>query len=63
MRSTRYLLPSCARLSSADWCVQVWKKNTPFLYDMVVVHALEWPTLTLDWLPEKKCLADAMTLP
>jgi len=32
---------------------KVWKKNTPFLYDMVVVHALEWPTLTVDWLPTK----------
>jgi len=32
---------------------QVWKKNTPFLYDLVLTHALEWPTLTVDWLPDK----------
>ena len=23
-----------------------WKKNTPFLYDLVMTHALEWPSLT-----------------
>ena len=22
---------------------KIWKKNTPFLYDLVVTHALEWP--------------------
>ena len=22
---------------------KVWKKNTPFLYDLVITHALEWP--------------------
>ncbi|WOK94681.1 hypothetical protein Cni_G03386 [Canna indica] len=30
---------------------QVWKKNTPFLYDLVISHALEWPSLTVQWLP------------
>lgn len=29
----------------------IWKKNTPFLYDLVIAHALEWPSLTLEWLP------------
>ena len=32
---------------------KVWKKNTPFLYDVVMTHALEWPTLTCEWLPGK----------
>ena len=31
---------------------KIWKKNTPFLYDMVVTHALEWPSLTVEWLPD-----------
>ena len=31
---------------------KIWKKNTPFLYDMVMTHALEWPSLTSQWLPE-----------
>ncbi|XP_008806593.1 histone-binding protein MSI1-like [Phoenix dactylifera] len=29
---------------------RVWKKNTPFLYDLVISHALEWPSLTVQWL-------------
>ncbi|KAK9287008.1 hypothetical protein L1049_015416 [Liquidambar formosana] len=29
----------------------VWKKNTPFLYDLIVSHPLEWPSLTVQWLP------------
>lgn len=31
---------------------KIWKKNTPYLYDMVVTHSLEWPSLTVQWLPE-----------
>lgn len=48
---------------------KIWKKNTPFLYDMVILlllvpcclilihfqvmtHALEWPSLTVQWLPD-----------
>jgi histone-binding protein RBBP4 len=31
---------------------KIWKKNCPFLYDVVVTHALEWPSLTCNWLPE-----------
>ena len=31
---------------------KVWKKNTPFLYDLLLIHALEWPSLTCQWLPE-----------
>lgn len=30
---------------------KLWKKNTPFLYDLVITHALEWPSLTVQWLP------------
>ncbi|CAA0807733.1 WD-40 repeat-containing protein MSI2 [Striga hermonthica] len=29
----------------------VWKKNTPLLYDLVICHSLEWPSLTVHWLP------------
>jgi hypothetical protein len=31
---------------------KIWKKNTPFLYDLVMTHALEWPSLTVQFLPE-----------
>ena len=33
---------------------KIWKKNTPFLYDLVVTHALEWPSLTVQWLPKRE---------
>lgn len=32
---------------------KIWRKNTPFLYDLVVTHALEWPSLTAQWFPDK----------
>ena len=32
---------------------KMWKMNTPFLYDLVISHALEWPSLTVEWLPER----------
>lgn len=38
------------RLISEEY--KIWKKNTPFLYDLVVTHALEWPSLTAQWLPD-----------
>ena len=31
---------------------KIWKKNTPFLYDLVLTHALEWPSLTVQWMPD-----------
>jgi len=33
---------------------KIWKRNSPFLYDLVVSHALEWPTLTCQWTPDKE---------
>ncbi|EHB07189.1 Histone-binding protein RBBP7 [Heterocephalus glaber] len=31
---------------------KIWKKNTPFLYDLLMTPALQWPSLTIQWLPE-----------
>lgn len=31
---------------------KIWKKNSPFLYDLVITHALDWPSLTTQWLPD-----------
>ncbi|KAI9822481.1 MAG: Histone acetyltransferase type B subunit 2 [Pycnora praestabilis] len=31
---------------------KTWKKNAPFLYDMMLSTALEWPTLTTQWFPD-----------
>lgn len=38
---------------------QIWKQNTPYLYDLLMTHALEWPSLTTQWLPSvQACSAD-----
>ena len=37
---------------------KMWKKHTPFLYDLVMTDILEWPTLTVQWLPDKVCVPD-----
>lgn len=29
-----------------------WRRNVPFIYDLCISHALEWPSLTVQWLPE-----------
>ena len=45
-----YVIPQVEeRLVNEEY--KIWKKNTPFLYDLVVTHALEWPSLTVEWLP------------
>lgn len=31
---------------------KIWKKNSVFLYDIMYSRALEWPTLTVQWLPD-----------
>lgn len=52
--------PAAAGDAAADVALQeklineeykIWKKNTPFLYDLVMTHALEWPSLSVQWLP------------
>ena len=56
-----YVKTSCTFLEPFDEAVEervineeykIWKKNTPFLYDLVMTHALEWPSLTAQWLPD-----------
>lgn len=43
---------------------KLWRKNASFLYDLIIAHALDWPTLTVQWLPDKEsCVAlDATVL-
>ncbi|KAI9360258.1 WD40-repeat-containing domain protein [Pilaira anomala] len=36
----------------------MWKKNSPFLYDLVITHALEWPSLTCQWFPDVEDVPD-----
>ena len=33
---------------------KTWKKNAPYLYDMILSSALDWPTLTVQWFPDKQ---------
>lgn len=30
---------------------KIWKRNCPFLYELLISQALEWPSLTVEWLP------------
>ena len=30
------------------------KKNAPFLYDVVITHALDWPSLSVQWFPDRE---------
>ena len=32
---------------------KIWKKNSPFLYDTMYSHALTWPSLSVEWLPNR----------
>ena len=32
---------------------KIWKKNSPFFYDTLYSHALTWPSLTVEWMPNK----------
>lgn len=32
----------------------VWKRNSPYLYQILYTSALDWPSLTVEWLPDKK---------
>ena len=33
---------------------KIWKKHAPFLYDLMLSRALDWPTLTTQWFPDKQ---------
>ncbi|CAG9329068.1 unnamed protein product [Blepharisma stoltei] len=32
-----------------------WKRNSPYLYETLITHDLDHPSLTVDWLPTKEC--------
>lgn len=43
---------NAVKISNEEY--KIWKKNSPFLYDLVVTNALEWPTLTVQWFPDRE---------
>ena len=41
---------------------KLWKKNVPFIYDTLISKALDWPSLSVDWLgPSKEATPDHIT--
>ncbi|XP_031130557.1 WD-40 repeat-containing protein MSI2-like [Ipomoea triloba] len=44
-------MEATAGVEGVDEEFAVWKKNTPLLYDLVISHSLEWPSLTVQCLP------------
>ena len=32
---------------------KIWKKHAPFFYDTLYSHALTWPSLTIEWMPDR----------
>uniref|UniRef100_A0A5S6QAJ2 WD_REPEATS_REGION domain-containing protein n=1 Tax=Trichuris muris TaxID=70415 RepID=A0A5S6QAJ2_TRIMR len=39
---------------------KIWKRHVTFMYDMLITHCLEWPSLTVQWLPERINNTDRM---
>ncbi|KAG6911313.1 hypothetical protein DXG01_002152 [Tephrocybe rancida] len=37
---------------------KTWKKNSLYLYDVVITHALDWSSLTCQWFPDKESPAN-----
>ncbi|EGR34820.1 retinoblastoma binding protein 4, putative [Ichthyophthirius multifiliis] len=33
---------------------KIWKRNTPFLYDNLLTHELEWPSMSIQWFPDNQ---------
>lgn len=55
-RSLRYRNTRSGRRSSVLHTIpQLYAHiSTPFLYDTVITHALTWPSLTCQWLPDEQ---------
>lgn len=41
---------------------KIWKKTVPLLYDTIHTHALDFPSLTVQWLPEYSFSDDKSTI-
>ncbi len=37
---------------------KIWKKNTPFLYDILITKCLEWPSLTVNWIKKSHLISN-----
>lgn len=41
---------------------KIWKKESPDCYDFLLLHSLDWPTYTFQWLPEVHSQEDCTSL-
>ncbi|CDW55746.1 histone binding protein Caf1 [Trichuris trichiura] len=41
---------------------KIWKRHLTFMYDMFITHCLEWPSLTVQWLPDRINNTDRMII-
>lgn len=41
---------------------KIWKKESPDCYDFLLLHSLDWPTYTFQWLPEVQAHEDYTSL-
>ena len=37
---------------------KIWKKNAPYLYDILITWGLDWPSLCVNWIPKIDYLKD-----
>eukprot|EP01127_Copromyxa_protea_P019061 TRINITY_DN6104_c0_g1_i1.p1 TRINITY_DN6104_c0_g1~~TRINITY_DN6104_c0_g1_i1.p1 ORF type:complete len:413 (-),score=74.46 TRINITY_DN6104_c0_g1_i1:76-1314(-) len=44
--------------ATAEDTYRIWKKNAPYLYDVMISRNLLWPSLTVEWFPEKTVQGD-----
>ena len=45
-------LDSLSNNSQNEDTQKIWKKNAPYLYDVLITWGLDWPSLCIDWLPK-----------
>ncbi|EJW02818.1 hypothetical protein EDEG_02792 [Edhazardia aedis USNM 41457] len=38
---------------------RIWRKNVPYNYDLLITHALSWPSLTCQWYPTANRVNDS----
>ena len=45
-------MESASNNSGTEDAQKIWKKNAPYLYDVLITWGLDWPSLCVDWLPK-----------
>ena len=45
-------MESASNNSQNEDSQKIWKKNAPYLYDVLITWGLDWPSLCVDWLPK-----------